>query len=199
MTVYANYQAAECDRHRDLGRKIPEGLSELPRRAPTSPISPANAYYQQIPDISRDQDVADKAMTAFQEIVKKYPNSEYVEDSKFKITVCQDQLAGKEMSIGRFYLNRQQLYRGDQPVPQRPANITRPRVTRRRRSIAWSRPTWASASPTRRRRRPRSSATTSPTAQWYKDAFSLLQSKGLSPQENSDSWISKIYHAVVPS
>ena len=38
--------------------------------------------------------------------MKKYPNSEYVEDSKFKIQVTQDQLAGKEMSIGRFYLNR---------------------------------------------------------------------------------------------
>ena len=33
----------------------------------------ANAYYQQIPDISRDQDTATKAMEAFQDLVKKYP------------------------------------------------------------------------------------------------------------------------------
>ena len=38
-----------------------------------------------------------------------------------------------------------------------------------------------------------------PDSQWYKDAFSLLQGKGLSPQENSESWMSKIYHTVVPS
>ena len=38
-----------------------------------------------------------------------------------------------------------------------------------------------------------------PDSQWYKDAFSLLQGKGLSPTESSDSWISKIYHTVVPS
>ena len=38
--------------------------------------------------------------------MKKYPTSEYVEDAKFKIQVTADQLAGKEMSIGRFYLNR---------------------------------------------------------------------------------------------
>ena len=38
--------------------------------------------------------------------MKKYPKSEYVEDSKFKVQVCEDQLAGKEMSIGRFYLTR---------------------------------------------------------------------------------------------
>ena len=38
-----------------------------------------------------------------------------------------------------------------------------------------------------------------PDSQWYKDAFTLLKGKGLSPQESSDSWISKIYHSVVPS
>ena len=79
---------------------------------PNSPDAPyvlylqANAYYMQIPDISRDQENAQKALTAFQAVVQKYPKSEYVEDSKYKIDVTEDQLAGKEMSIGRFYLNR---------------------------------------------------------------------------------------------
>ena len=64
------------------------------------------SYYNQIPDISRDQDRAAKALAVFQQIVEKYPNSEYVNDSKFKIQVTRDQIAGKEMSVGRFYLTR---------------------------------------------------------------------------------------------
>ena len=38
-----------------------------------------------------------------------------------------------------------------------------------------------------------------PDSQWYQDAYALLKGKGLSPQENSNSWISKIYRVVVPS
>ena len=57
-------------------------------------------------DVSRDQDRARDALDAFKQVIKNYPKSEYVEDSKFKIQVMTDQLAGKEMSIGRFYLNR---------------------------------------------------------------------------------------------
>ena len=38
-----------------------------------------------------------------------------------------------------------------------------------------------------------------PDSQWYKDAYAVLQSKGLSPAEHGDSWMSKLYHVVVPS
>ena len=38
-----------------------------------------------------------------------------------------------------------------------------------------------------------------PDSQWYKDAYNLLKGKGLSPQEYGGSWISQIWHTVVPS
>ena len=66
----------------------------------------ANSYYNQIPDTARDQDRADKALMAFREVVERWPKSEYVEDSRYKITVVQDQLAGREMDIARFYLKK---------------------------------------------------------------------------------------------
>ena len=47
----------------------------------------------------------------------------------------------------------------------------------------------------RRRTRPPCSGTTSPTRSWYKDAYALLQSDGLAPREDSDSWISKAWKA----
>ena len=110
MTTYADYQAG------DYTSAVTSAERYL-KDYPNSPDAPyvlylqANAYYMQIPDISRDQENAGKALAAFQSLVQKYPTSEYVEDSKYKIDVTQDQLAGKEMSIGRFYLNRRNYTR----------------------------------------------------------------------------------------
>ena len=38
-----------------------------------------------------------------------------------------------------------------------------------------------------------------PDGEWYKDAYALLKSGGLEPRENQESWISKLYHTIVPS
>src|SRR5580700_2663120 len=65
-----------------------------------------SSYYDQILDITRDQERADKAINAYQEVVHKYPDSQYAVEAKRKIEMARDQLAGKEMEIGRFYLNR---------------------------------------------------------------------------------------------
>ena len=40
--------------------------------------------------------------------MERYPDSEYVEDSKAKIRFARDQLAGKEMQVGRYYLERKE-------------------------------------------------------------------------------------------
>ena len=65
-----------------------------------------SSYYDQIPDVSRDQARADKAIDALEEVVRKYPDSEYAVSAKKKIEMARDQLAGKEMDVGRFYLNK---------------------------------------------------------------------------------------------
>jgi len=44
-----------------------------------------SSYFHQIPDITRDQDATRKAMAALQEIVDRYPDSEYATDAKNKI------------------------------------------------------------------------------------------------------------------
>ena len=40
--------------------------------------------------------------------MRRYPSSEYAKDARVKIDMVQDQLAGKEMEIGRYYLNDNQ-------------------------------------------------------------------------------------------
>lgn len=66
----------------------------------------ALSYYDGIVDISRDQERTFLALQALQELMDRYPDSEYVEKAKPKYDICLDQLAGKEMEIGKYYQRR---------------------------------------------------------------------------------------------
>ena len=74
--------------------------------APYAQFLIGSAYFEQIPDVSRDQGRTEKAIAALEEVSRKYPDSEYAQNAKKKIEVARDQLAGKEMVTGRYYLNR---------------------------------------------------------------------------------------------
>jgi outer membrane protein assembly factor BamD len=69
----------------------------------------ALCYYEQIADISRDQKGTAEAMGALQEVVNRFPDSAYGRDARLKIDLGRDHLAGKEMSVGRWYED-QHLY-----------------------------------------------------------------------------------------
>jgi outer membrane protein assembly factor BamD len=197
MTTYADYQAGA---YTDAETSADRYLKEYPNSPDTAYVAylRANAFYEQIPDISRDQESATKAMEAFQDLVKKYPNSEYVEDAKFKIQVTQDQLAGKEMSIGRFYLNRHNYT----AAINRFRNVLQYYQTTRHAEEALYRLVEAYLGLGITDEAQTAAAVLGhnfPDGQWYKDAYALLKGKGLSPAENSNSWIAKIYHVVIPS
>ena len=65
-------------------------------------------YYEQISDVGRDQDMTRMAKENFEDLLRAYPNSKYARDAKLKLDLTLDHLAGKEMSIGRYYLVRNQ-------------------------------------------------------------------------------------------
>ena len=67
------------------------------------------AYYEQISDVARDQVMTEKALESFDALITRFPNSQYTRDSKLKRDLTLDHLAGKEMEIGRYYLNRNQI------------------------------------------------------------------------------------------
>ena len=69
----------------------------------------ALSFYEQIADIQRDQKGTEQAMAALQDVVNRFPESAYARDSRLKIDLCRDHLAGKEMEIGRYY-EQQKLY-----------------------------------------------------------------------------------------
>lgn len=69
----------------------------------------ALAYYEQITDVARDQEITEEALKSFDTLITRFPNSKYARDAKLKRDLTLDHLAGKEMEIGRYYLNRNQI------------------------------------------------------------------------------------------
>lgn len=68
----------------------------------------ALSYYEQIADVARDQKITQQALTALQELVRRYPGTRYAADARLKIDLVNDHLAGKELDIGRFYARNRQ-------------------------------------------------------------------------------------------
>ena len=197
MTTYAQFQGGDYDSAETSAARYIK-LYPKSKEAAYALYLEASAYYNQIPDVSRDQDRAAKSLEAFQLILKDYPTSEYVSDAKFKIQVTMDQLAGKEMSIGRFYLNRRNYTAA---INRFRAVLTSYQATRHSEEALY-RLTEAYMGLGIADEAQTAAAVLGhnfPDGQWYKDAYNLLKGGGLSPRENQQSWISKIYHSVVPS
>ena len=103
MTAYAHYQAnAYDDAREDSDRFI--GLYPGNASAVYAYYLKAICYFEQIIDVGRDQAATEQALAALREVVRRYPNTEYATDAKLKIDMVNDQLAGKEMAVGRYYL-----------------------------------------------------------------------------------------------
>lgn len=66
----------------------------------------ALCFYEQISDVRRDQEMTSFALQALETLIRLYPNSKYARDANLKLDLTLDHLAGKEMEIGRYYINR---------------------------------------------------------------------------------------------
>ena len=105
MAAYAYYQANEYDAAIDAARRFID-------------LHPGNkdvayAYYligicdyEQISDVRRDQKMTEDALKALEELIRRFPDSDYARDAELKLQLTRDHLAGTEMSIGRYYLER---------------------------------------------------------------------------------------------
>jgi outer membrane protein assembly factor BamD len=66
----------------------------------------ALAYYMQISNVKLDQSRTFLARDSFEEVIKFFPKTKYSIDAALKIDLVNDHLAGKEMDVGRFYLQK---------------------------------------------------------------------------------------------
>jgi len=107
MEAYANYQnRAYDDAIEDAQRFI--ALHPGNESAPYAYYLVAICHFERILDVGRDQGTTQNALNALNDVVRRFPDSPYAQDARLKIDMVYDQLAGKEMEIGRFYLRRDQ-------------------------------------------------------------------------------------------
>ncbi|HEY0300797.1 MAG TPA: outer membrane protein assembly factor BamD [Rhizomicrobium sp.] len=194
MSAYAYYQAASYD----------ECVTAAKRYIALHPGSPDAAYaqyligasyYDEIPDITRDQARTEKALASLEEVVRKYPSSEYAVSAKQKMEVARDQLAGKEMQIGRYYLEKQDCTGA---INRFKVVVTRYQTTRHVEE-ALERLTEAYMALGIVGEAQTAAAVLGhnfPDSEWYKHAYTLVKGGGLEPNENKGSWISKAFKKV---
>ncbi len=150
------------------------------------------SYFRQMPDVSRDQTITARAYNAFNAVVEQYPESEYVEDSRTKMRITLDQLAGKEMLTGRYYLERREFL----AAINRFRTVIERYQTTRHVEEALARLTeayYALGIVSEAQTAAAVLGHNFPESQWYKDAVALLQAGGEVPNENSNSWISQSF------
>jgi outer membrane protein assembly factor BamD len=148
------------------------------------------AYSKQIPAVTQDQKPAMKTIEAMQAVVTRYPDSDYVEDAEAKIRFAKDQLAGKEMQVGRYYLERKEylaaVTRFRSVVEQYPnTNQVEEALSRLVESY------FAMGITTEAQTAAAVLGHNYPDSQWYADSYKLLQTGGLEPRESGNSWISR--------
>ncbi|MDB5432880.1 MAG: outer rane assembly lipoprotein YfiO [Caulobacter sp.] len=107
MTAYAHYQA---NQYSDAIEDADRFLSLYPGNpsAVYAYYLKAICYFEQITDVGRDQGYTEQALAGLRDVVTRYPRSEYAADARLKIDMVNDQLAGKEMAVGRYYLREGQ-------------------------------------------------------------------------------------------
>ncbi|WP_051328938.1 outer membrane protein assembly factor BamD [Geminicoccus roseus] len=149
-------------------------------------------YYEQISDVGRDQASTEQAMQAFEEMVRRYPQSDYARDANLKLDLIRDHLAGKEMEIGRYYENKQQYvgainrfrsvvenYQTTSHVPEALFRLTESYL-----ALGVRREAQAAAAVL---------GYNYPGSIWYERSYALLEGQNLQPAEDSGSWLSNLF------
>jgi len=194
MSAYAYYEARDYD----------SCIGAASRYITLHPGSPDAAYAQyliavsnfdQIPDITRDQGRTEKAIGALEEVVRKYPNSEYATNARRKLDSARDQLAGKEMLVGRYYMEKRDFT----GAINRFKTVVTQYQTTRHVEEALERLTEAYMALGITGEAQTAAAVLGhnfPDSKWYQDAYQLVKSNGLEPAENEGSWISRAFKKV---
>src|ERR1700744_5773351 len=194
MSAFAYYQANDYD----------SCIGAATRYVTLHPGSPDAAYaqyliaashYDQIPDVTRDQGRTEKAIAALEEVVRKYPTSEYAVSAQAKLEAARDQLAGREMNVGRYYMQKRNFTAA---INRFKVVVTQYQTTRHvEEALAPLTEAYMAIGIV-------SEAQTAaavlghnfPDSRWYQDAYNLVKSGGVEPSENQGSWISKAFKKV---
>ncbi|MEP3232952.1 MAG: outer membrane protein assembly factor BamD [Hyphomicrobiales bacterium] len=149
------------------------------------------SHFKQVSSILLDQEDTRKGLRAYSNLIRLYPESKYVEDSKTKIIFMNDQLAGKEMQVGRYYQEKNQhlaavnRFRGVAENFQKTRHIEESlyRLTESYLALGIVNEAQTAGALL---------GYNYPESEWYKDAYSLLSGRKLEPSFNPRSRLRKI-------
>jgi outer membrane protein assembly factor BamD len=150
------------------------------------------SYYDRILDPKRDQANTRKALAAYETLLQRYPESRYSAEATNRIRILRDLLAASEMTIGRWYLRKNNYL----------AAINRFRVvvtdyqTTEQVEEALMRLTEAYMALGIVNEAQTAAAVLGhnfPDSKWYSHAYTLLGKRGLQPKEHEGSWITETW------
>jgi outer membrane protein assembly factor BamD len=156
----------------------------------------AISLYEQIVDVGRDQTNTEAALVALQDVVQRFPDTEYARDATLKIDLTIDHIAGKEMAVGRYYLTRGDYigainrFRIVVEQYQRTTQIAEAleRLTEAYYALGIYREAKTAAAVL---------GANYPGSVWYKDSYKLLTEHHMTPVEDKGSWISKAFSKIL--
>jgi outer membrane protein assembly factor BamD len=194
LAAYAYYKAG----------KSPEAIATAQRYtvmhpgtkdAPLAHHIIASSYYDNMKGADRDQTATRKALKEYKVLKTRYPDSTYAKQADNRIRIAEDTLAASEMEVGRYYQKRKNYvgainrFKAVVSNYQTTAHVEEAlmRLTECYMALGI-----------------KSEAQTAvavlgynfPESRWYKDAYVLLQSDGLAPAQDDESWITKAWKSV---
>lgn len=189
MSTFIAYRQGDYAEAIAQGKRFVQ-LYPANKEAPYALYLVGMSHYRQISDVTRDQRSARETYRTMNELVERYPDSEYVEDAKRKMRIAKDQLAGQEMLVGRYYQERKEYlaainrYRGvvEKFEDTRHVEEALARLTESYYALGLTSEAQTAAAVL---------GHNFPDSKWYKDSYALLEKGGLRPLENQGSWLSK--------
>ena len=155
----------------------------------------AISLYEQIVDVGRDQSSTEGALVALQDVVQRFPDTEYARDATLKIDLTMDHLAGKQMEVGRYYLTR-----GDYiGAINRFRVVVEQYQTTSQIAEALERLTEAYYSMGLDSEAQTAAAVLGanyPGSGWYQNAYNILKGRNLMPAADKNSWIYQAFHKI---
>jgi outer membrane protein assembly factor BamD len=194
MSAYAYYEQNEYEQAIAAAERFMElhpGHEDVPYAQYLIGVS----YYEQISDIGREQSMTRRALEAFEELTRRFPDSVYARDARLKIDLARDHLAGKEMEIGRYYQRRGrhvaainrfrnviEQYQTTSHVPEALHRLSESYLAL---GVAPEAQTAAAVL-----------GYNYPGSDWYLDSYALLTGVDLRPEVNEGSWIARAFSSV---
>ncbi len=194
MSAYAYYKAG----------KLPEAIASAERYTTMHPGTKeaafahhiiASSYFDEMRTPNRDQSSTKKALAELKKLKALYPDSEYAKKADNRIRLTEDSLAAAEMEVGRYYLKRSNYvaainrFKTVVSEYQTTAHVEEAllRLVESYMALGIKQEAQTAAAVL---------GHNFPNSRWYKDAYALLESDGLAPREDGDSWLSKAWKSV---